>query len=100
MISSKLDRKYGARFFSFDSRNKMEVWRRYWRYALWSYFTQDGDPPGVPYLRVGVDGRETVEAGLGCVEVGEEDGVEVTSLLQDTVLTTTQSLLAMEPTNV
>ena len=54
----------------------------------------------MPYLGVGVDGCEAVEADLGGVEVGEEDGVEVTSLLQDTVLTTAQSLLAMEPTNV
>ena len=65
-----------------------------------SYITEDGDPPGVPDLRVGVDGCEAVEAGLGGVEVGEEDGVEVTSLLEDTVLATTQCLLAVEPTNV
>ena len=54
----------------------------------------------MPDLRVVVDGREAVEAGLVGVEIGEEDGVEVASLLQDTVLATAQSLLAVEPTNV
>ena len=65
-----------------------------------SNVTQYGDPPGMPDLCVVVDGREAVEAGLVGVEVGEEDGVEVASLLQDTVLPTTQGLLAVEPTDV
>ena len=54
----------------------------------------------MPDLCVVVDGREAVEAGLVRVEVSEEDGVEVPSLLQDAVLPTAQSLLAVEPTNV
>ena len=62
--------------------------------------TRDVDPPGVPDLRVVVDGGEAVEAGLGGVEAGEEDGVVVTSLLQDTVRPATQCFFSMEPTHV
>ena len=54
----------------------------------------------MPNLRVGVDGCEAVEASLGGVEVGEEDGVEVTSLLEDTVRPWAQDTLTVEPTHI